>query len=158
MVTDPALPGTIADLARRHAVRPGQLVLEITEDALLTDLPAARAVCRALGQLGVTLALDDFGTGYSSPVHLRQIPLHHLEIDRGFTDDLATDPDTERFVRALLALGRDLGLSVVVEGVETADQAAVLRRLGCHYAQGYLYARPAPAGDGEPPLRLPADG
>ncbi|MDP5181012.1 EAL domain-containing protein [Blastococcus sp. BMG 814] len=150
IIADPTFPDAVAGVISRYALAPEQLVLEITEDSLLADLTVARAVAGRLRSLGAGLALDDFGTGYSSLVHLRQIPLQYLKIDRGFTGDLDTNPVTERFMRALLALGRDLGLDVVVEGVERVEQADVLRQLGCRYAQGYLFARPGPA-----PTRLP---
>lgn len=147
LITDPEFPGKVADCIRRHALAPQQLVLEITEDALLTDLPAVRDVTHQLRAVGATLSLDDFGVGYSSLLHLQQIPLQSVKIDRGFTRDLGTNPRTERFMRALLALGRDLGLNVIVEGVECPAQADVLRRLGCTHAQGYLFARAAHPDD-----------
>ncbi|MDK3255233.1 bifunctional diguanylate cyclase/phosphodiesterase [Blastococcus capsensis] len=145
VIVDPTFPDAVAGVISRYGLAPEQLVLEITEDSLLADLPAARAVTARLRSIGAGLALDDFGTGYSSLVHLRQIPLQYLKIDREFTGDLDTNPVTERFMRALLALGGDLGLDVVVEGVERPGQADVLRRLGCGYAQGFLFAEPGPA-------------
>ncbi|CCG05745.1 EAL domain-containing protein [Blastococcus saxobsidens] len=154
IIADPAFPDAVAGVISRHGLAPEQLVLEITEDSLLADLPVARAVAARLRSLGAGLALDDFGTGYSSLVHLREIPMQYLKIDRGFTGDLDTNPVTERFMRALLALGGDLGLDVVVEGVERPEQADVLRRLGCRYAQGFLFARPGPAATGLPAADL----
>ena len=90
------------------------------------------------------ISLDDFGVGYSSLLHLRRIPLHSLKIDRRFAGDIDTDAGTERFMRALLALGRDLGLRVIVEGVDRREQAEVLRRIGCTHAQGHWFGVPAP--------------
>ena len=147
LISDPDFPRVVADCVERHGLAPGQLVLEITEEALLSDLPRAREVADELCRIGATLWLDDFGTGYSSLLHLQQIPLAAVKIDRGFTADLDTNPATERLMRALLALGRDLGLMVIVEGVERPAQAKVLRRLGCRFAQGYHFARPTPADD-----------
>ena len=89
--------------------------------------------------------MDDFGTGYSSLLHLRSIPLNVVKIDRGFTSDVDTNPQTRRFMQALLTMGHDLGLRVIVEGVERESQADVLLSLGATHAQGYFYARPAPA-------------
>lgn len=146
-ISDPRLPGRVAACVARHRLAPGQLVIEITEDALLTDLPRAAAVTRRLQALGVALSLDDFGIGYSSLLHLQQIPLHSIKIDQGFARDLDTNPATERFMKALLALGRNLGLGVVVEGVERQGQADVLRRLGATHAQGHLFGRPAAPED-----------
>jgi diguanylate cyclase (GGDEF)-like protein len=143
-MSDPDLPDRVADCLRRHDVGPGQLALEITEDALLHNLPAAVVVAHRLRDLGVVLSLDDFGAGYSSLLHLRQIPLHSIKIDRGFAGDIDTNPDTEQFLQALLALGRDLQLRVIVEGVERSTQVEVLRRIGATYAQGYFFGRPLP--------------
>jgi predicted signal transduction protein with EAL and GGDEF domain len=143
-MSDLDLPDRVSRCLRRHDVGPGQLALEITEDALLHNLAAAVRVAHRLRDLGVVLSLDDFGAGYSSLLHLRQIPLHSVKIDRGFAGDIDTNPDTERFLQALLALGRDLQLRVVVEGVERRTQVEVLRRIGATYAQGYLFGRPRP--------------
>ena len=144
LLGDPGLPDRVAGHLRRHDLHPGQLALEITEDALLQHPDTATAVARRLRALGVLLSLDDFGVGYSSLLHLREIPLDSIKIARGFAGDVDSDPDTEEFMRALLALGRDLGLRVVVEGVERREQAEVLRRIGCTHAQGYLFGRPVP--------------
>ncbi|WP_432537078.1 bifunctional diguanylate cyclase/phosphodiesterase [Kineococcus arenarius] len=153
LLTDPAFPATVGEHVQRHGLHPGQLVLEITEDALLRDLPAAQDVTGRLHEEGFALALDDFGTGYSSLLHLRSIPLDTVKIDQGFTADVDVCPRAQQFLRALLTLGRDLGLGVVVEGVERPAQAEVLRELGAVHAQGFLYGEPAAAGDlppGEP--------
>ena len=144
-IGDPGLPDRVARHMARHGVGPGQLVLEITEDALLNDLPTAMTVTRRLRDLGVVLSLDDFGAGYSSLLHLRRIPLSSVKIDRGFAGDIDTNPETEHFMRALLAFGRDLGLRVIVEGVERPAQAEVLQRIGGTLAQGHLFGRPLPA-------------
>lgn len=144
-IGDPGLPDRVARHMARYGIGPGQLVLEITEDALLQDLPTATAVTHRLCDLGVVLSLDDFGAGYSSLLHLRQIPLNSVKIDRGFAGDIDTNPETERFMRALIAFGRDLGLRVIVEGVERPTQADVLRRIGGTLAQGHLFGRPVPA-------------
>ncbi len=143
-VVDLDLPEQLADAIARHRLSAHQLVVEITEDGLLSDLDAARRVTSELRQAGVSLALDDFGTGYSSLAHLHEIPLTTLKVDRAFVVGLNEDPQVERFMRAVLRLGEDLQLGVVVEGVETAAQAETLRRLGCRMAQGYYFARPAP--------------
>jgi len=149
VISDPAFPNRVAPLLRRHGLGVGQLALEITEDALLRNLPTAATVARRLRELGVVMSLDDFGAGYTSLAHLRQIPLDTIKIDRGFAGDVDANPDTEQFLRALLALGRDLELRVVVEGVERRTQVDVLRRIGGTLAQGYLFGRPVPPGDVE---------
>ncbi|HWG94214.1 MAG TPA: EAL domain-containing protein [Mycobacteriales bacterium] len=146
-LVSPGLPGRVRAALERHGVEADRLVLEVTETGLLPDPPAARAATRALADLGVRLALDDFGVGYSSLAHLSAVPLRVLKVDRAFVAGLGEDPQQERFVRALLALGADLGLSVVAEGVERQEQLRVLRDLGCEMAQGFLLSRPVPAAE-----------
>jgi diguanylate cyclase (GGDEF)-like protein len=155
LIVDQQFPDRVASILDRHSVRPDQLVLEITEDALLGDLDMARTVTSRLRELGTSLSLDDFGTGYSSLQHLRQIPLDALKIDISFIADIDLDPQAERFLRAFLSLGRDLGLTVTAEGVEREGQVAALRRLGCPSAQGFLFGRPGTAADLESGLLAP---
>lgn len=145
LMTDRDFPRRIASTLRRHRVPADRLVLEITEDALLGETVVARSVADQLRRAGVQLWLDDFGTGYSSLLSLRQICLQAVKIDIAFVANIHTDPSAEQFLRALLALGRDLQLMVTAEGVELPEQAAVLRELGCRFVQGFLYAHPAPA-------------
>lgn len=142
-ITDPAIPATITELLHRHRLNPAQLVLEITEEALLDNLPVARDVTRELRDIGVHLSLDDFGTGYSSLLHLQTVHLNSLKIDRGFTSNIDTDPTAEHLLDGILTLARHLGLNVIAEGIERQTQADTLRRLQCRFAQGYLYAHPA---------------
>lgn len=149
LIVDPGFPDRVAALVVKYAIRPQQLVLEITEDALLGDLAAARTVTARLRRIGMSLSLDDFGTGYSSLLHLAQIPLDALKIDISFVANIDRDQSAERFLRAFLALGRDLGLSVTAEGVERLEQAATLRRLGCPTAQGFLFSKPTSAAEVE---------
>jgi diguanylate cyclase len=143
LITDPTFPVRIENCIRRHGLAPRQLILEITEDALLTDPPAAQEVARRLHEIGATLSLDDFGTGYSSLLHLQQIPLQSVKIDRAFTADLEASAAARRFMRAVLALGRDLGLNVVVEGVERSTQSEILHGLFATHAQGHYFGMPA---------------
>jgi len=146
-MTDRAFPSRVAEVLERYGISPARLVLEITEDALLGEIATAQQVAARLRRLGVQLWLDDFGTGYSSLLSLRQIDLRAVKIDIAFIANIDTDPSAERFLRALLALGRDLDLLVTAEGVERPAQAEILRHLGCPLAQGYLYARPGTAGE-----------
>ena len=146
-ISDPGLPARVARHLSRHGVQPHQLTLEVTEGALLADPACAAAVARLLRDIDVRLVLDDFGSGYSSLLRLKTLPLHSMKIDRRFIGDVDTNPDTQRFLRALLNLSRELDMAMVVEGVERSAQAEALRRLGCVYAQGHLYGRPAPADD-----------
>ncbi|ACV81571.1 putative bifunctional diguanylate cyclase/phosphodiesterase [Nakamurella multipartita] len=147
LMADRDFPRRIDAALRRHRIRPDRLVLEITEDALIGDVATSRAVADQLRLAGIRLWLDDFGTGYSSLLSLRQISLQAVKIDIEFVANIHTDPSAAQFLRALLALGRDLGLMVMAEGVELPEQAAVLAELGCRYVQGFLYARPAAAAD-----------
>jgi diguanylate cyclase (GGDEF)-like protein len=141
-ITDPAFVRTVADVVEKHRLRRGQLVLEITESSLVTDVSLARSVISDLRDAGVRIALDDFGVGYSSLSQLHAIELDIVKIDRSFIDRLDTDPRQVRFLRSLLRLGADLGLQVIAEGVERPKQLDLLRQLGCRLVQGYLVARP----------------
>jgi len=121
------------------------LTLEITESAIMRD--AERAVRRlgALRTLGVRLAIDDFGTGYSSLSYLRQFPIDVLKIDKSFVDHVAQRSQDSLLVRTIVALGESLGLRLVAEGIERAEQSEALRALGCTVGQGYHFGRPVPA-------------
>ncbi|MPR00521.1 EAL domain-containing protein [Modestobacter sp. I12A-02628] len=147
VLTDPEFPDRVAACLARHDVDARQLVLEITEESLLRDVAAASAVTRRLRELGTVLALDEFGSGHSSLLHLQQITLDSLKVHRRFADDLDGDPAAQRFLAALLALGRSLGLKVIADGVQRPAQADTLRRLGCQHAQGPLFATPGPADE-----------
>ena len=133
---------------RRMDVPADCLEVEVTESVFLGS--GAEYVERALRTLcaeGVTIALDDFGTGYASLSHLKRFPVDVIKIDRSFVNGLETDADDTAIVRALLSLGRNLGIEVVAEGVETAFQATLLQRMSCDLVQGYHYGRPMPAED-----------
>ena len=122
-----------------------QLELELTEGALMRQRDRSVSVLRALRRLGVHLAIDDFGTGYSSLAYLRQFPIDVLKIDKRFVDDLATNNDDREIATAILAMGHALRLSVIAEGVETAEQLAFLEANGCDSYQGYFFSPPLPA-------------
>ncbi|WP_374469703.1 EAL domain-containing protein [Phenylobacterium sp.] len=127
-------------------LRPEMIELEVTEDVVLGH--GADQVTRALTELrqaGLGIAMDDFGTGYASLAHLKALPVSALKIDRRFVSELATDGGDEAIVRTIIQLGASLGLKVIAEGIENRDQLAVLRRLGCAYGQGFLFAAALPA-------------
>jgi diguanylate cyclase (GGDEF)-like protein/PAS domain S-box-containing protein len=136
------------------------LMIEVTETSVMDDREAAAASLTRLRRMGIRICLDDFGTGYSSLAYLRQFPFDVLKIDRSFVQRIDASQADRAIVRSILALARTLGLEVTAEGVETARQRAVLRRLGCHQAQGFLVAEPAPAHVAEGWLRtsLPSAG
>jgi diguanylate cyclase len=135
----------IGDLVTRHGLRPGQLVLEVTENDLLEDPEIAREVLGELRLGGVGVSLDDFGVGYSSLARLDALPLDSVKIDRSLLDRVDTDDRQARLLAAVVRLADDIGLPVVAEGVERPAQLEALRRLGCPLAQGYLLGRPGPA-------------
>lgn len=147
LMTNPEFPHRVAAALQRHGLATNRLLLEITEEALLGEMAVAQRVADQLRQMGVHLWLDDFGTGYSSLLSLRQISLQAVKIDIAFVANIHTDPSAKQFLQALLALGRDLGLLVTAEGIEVPEQAEILRAMGCQFAQGYLYARPAAAAE-----------
>ena len=122
-----------------------QLILEITEDTLETDLQAATRVLRALKDRGVRIALDDFGTGQASLSHLRRFPFDYIKIDQSFIAGIGQVPNDEKLIRAIIRLAHALGMAVVAEGVETEAQRAFLAAEDCDYLQGYLFGHPTPA-------------
>ena len=121
------------------------LTLEITESALIDDVGHGAATLAALREMSVGVAVDDFGTGYSSLSYLQQYPVDELKIDRSFISRLDATVDGEAVLRSLIDLGHSLGMTVVAEGVELADQLLSLRRMGCDVAQGYYISHPVPA-------------
>jgi EAL domain-containing protein (putative c-di-GMP-specific phosphodiesterase class I) len=125
----------------RSGLAASDLTLELTE-GIMVDGHEILGRLNALKALGVQLAIDDFGTGYSSLGHLRQLPFDVLKVDKTFVDDVAQGPEASAFARAIIKLGQTLGLAMVAEGVEHADQAARLKELGCEFAQGYWFAKP----------------
>jgi diguanylate cyclase (GGDEF)-like protein/PAS domain S-box-containing protein len=139
------LSDRVASVLQLTGVNPQQLILELTESMVMQDADTTRMVLVALKTLGPSLSLDDFGTGYSSLSYLRRFPIDELKIDRSFVNDIHTSEDDAAIAAAIVAMARSLGLSVVAEGVERKEQAALLAQIGCNQAQGYLYARPMAA-------------
>ncbi len=138
---------TVRAVLDETGLPPGRLELEVTEELIMTLAESGIDTLRALGELGVRLAVDDFGMGYSSLARLARLPVHRLKIDRSFVAELPGDDDAAAVARATVALAGSLGLEVVAEGVETPAQAALLQQDGCRYAQGFLFGRPAGAGE-----------
>jgi diguanylate cyclase (GGDEF)-like protein/PAS domain S-box-containing protein len=124
---------------------PQALELEVTESILMSDAEATAATLNELSAMGVTLAIDDFGTGYSSLAYLKRFPVDTLKVDRSFVHNIGTDEEGAAICSAIIGLAHSLHLEVVAEGVETQEQYDWLARAGCHYVQGYLTGRPAPA-------------
>jgi Amt family ammonium transporter len=142
---DPALAPTVAEALRRHGLRPQRLELELTEAALMRDLPHTRATFEALGAIGVGIAIDDVGAGASSLGGLRDLSFSKLKIDRAFVTDVAARHDSQAVCAALIELGRRRDIAVLAEGVETREEVEALRVLGCQLFQGFFFARPLPA-------------
>ncbi len=142
---DSELPDRIARLLEAHEVSPEQLIVEVTESAAMTDPDRAVAVLDALRASGVGVSIDDFGTGNASIEYLTTLPASELKIDRSFITGILEDRRAEAIVRSTIDLARNLGLTVVAEGIETQPELDHLTELGCDVAQGYLLSRPLPA-------------
>jgi EAL domain-containing protein (putative c-di-GMP-specific phosphodiesterase class I) len=127
------------------ALDPSLLELEVTESVLMGDTDATRVALVALRNLGVRLAIDDFGTGYSSLSYLSRFPIDSLKIDRSFVHGMTTAAHDVTIITAIIGMGRNLKHCVVAEGVETAEQLAMLRELSCDQGQGYYLRRPMEA-------------
>ncbi len=144
-VRDPGIVELVRSALAESGVPPSRLVLEITEGVLIDNPDEMLRRIEALHALGVRIALDDFGSGYSNLGYLQRFPFDKLKIDRSFVTALGNSANGGVIIQAIVALGRALGLKVVVEGVETEKQRVLLRLAGCDEMQGYLFARPAPA-------------
>jgi EAL domain-containing protein (putative c-di-GMP-specific phosphodiesterase class I) len=132
----------VSETLVRHGLAPAQLELEVTESSLMENLERGLQSIRRLSALGVRLAIDDFGTGYSSLSYLRQFKVDRLKIDKSFIHDLPDDEDSVAIARTVIAVGHQLQMDVVAEGVETREQAHLLKALGCDVLQGYLIGYP----------------
>jgi EAL domain-containing protein (putative c-di-GMP-specific phosphodiesterase class I) len=143
-VRDRKFVDLVAAALAESRVPPARLVLEVTEGVLIDSPEAAKARLDDLRALGLKLALDDFGSGYSSLTYLQRLPFDKLKVDRGFVTALDQSANAGVIIQAVIALGRALDLSILVEGIETEAQRTLVRLAGCDEMQGYLFARPAP--------------
>ncbi|WP_162924438.1 EAL domain-containing protein [Rubrobacter indicoceani] len=144
-VQDPRFAREVEECLRESGLEASGLTLEVTESTILKDSPAAIGVLRRLRSLGVRTALDDFGTGYSSLAYLKNLPVDILKVDRSLISDINLDPSNRAIVHSVVTLAHSLGLTVVAEGVETPQESAQVRTLGCDEGQGYYWHRPLPA-------------
>ncbi|MBX8607923.1 EAL domain-containing protein [Pseudomonas cichorii] len=135
----------VAQVLRETGLDPAFLELEVTESAVMDDPEQAIEQLHRLRNLGLSLAIDDFGTGYSSLLRLKRMPVQKLKIDQGFVAGLPVDDDDIAIVRIIIALARSMGMRVLAEGIEHAEQAGFLLENGCQLGQGYWFARPMPA-------------
>ena len=138
------LPAILRSAMIEAAVSPGMIEVEVTESALIDNSTRALHALRQVRAMGVSIALDDFGTGYSSLGMLQSFPFDKIKIDKSFVNDLER-PQSTAIVRSVVFLGENLGMKVLVEGVETTEQARLLYEMGCDELQGYLLGRPVPA-------------
>jgi EAL domain-containing protein (putative c-di-GMP-specific phosphodiesterase class I) len=141
------LASMIEDSLRENAIDPQRLEIELTETLLMEDTDATRSMLESFRRLGVRLAIDDFGTGHSSLSYIRRFAIDTLKIDRSFVQSLPDNCEDTAICSAVIALGRNMKMCVVAEGVETQEQARVLRELGCDEVQGYWISRPMPGPD-----------
>ncbi|QYX47317.1 EAL domain-containing protein [Pseudomonas tussilaginis] len=139
------LPRVVNNLLQIYRLPPRSLELEVTETGLMEDISTAAQHLLSLRRSGALIAIDDFGTGYSSLSYLKSLPLDKIKIDKSFVQDLLDDDDDATIVRAIIQLGKSLGMQVIAEGVETAEQEAYIIAQGCHEGQGYHYSKPLPA-------------
>ncbi len=163
----PSFAANVAGVLSTADTDPHLLTLEVTESVFVRDSERALAVLKDLKDIGVMLAIDDFGTGYSSLSYLKQFPIDIVKIDQAFVADLGQDLVSRTIVGAVVRLAHGLGMTVVAEGVETAEQHQELIRLGCDFCQGFYFARPLPSttfealihdftGDSSPHLPIPS--
>jgi len=138
------LPRVVNNLMQIYRLPPRSLELEVTETGLMEDINTAAQHLLSLRRSGALIAIDDFGTGYSSLSYLKSLPLDKIKIDKSFVQDLLDDEDDATIVRAIIQLGKSLGMQVIAEGVETLEQEAYIIAQGCNEGQGYLYSKPLP--------------
>jgi diguanylate cyclase (GGDEF)-like protein/PAS domain S-box-containing protein len=143
----PSLPTTVLDIIARHGIPNDSLELEITESMLMNNAESVVAMMREFSKAGILMALDDFGTGYSSLSYLKRFPIDNLKIDQSFVRGIPDDQDDSAIARAIISMAKNLRMSVIAEGVETAAQLDFLRDAGCDEIQGYYFSRPIPADE-----------
>ncbi|HEV2814119.1 MAG TPA: bifunctional diguanylate cyclase/phosphodiesterase [Solirubrobacteraceae bacterium] len=142
----PGFPSTVRRLLEMHALDPGRIVFELTETALADESDQVERAVAELRDLGISLSLDDFGTGYASLSYVRRFAFDSLKLDRSFVANVGGDASDTALITAAISMGAAMNMKVVAEGVETVEQVAQLRELGCVLGQGYLFARPMEAG------------
>lgn len=138
---------------QRHDINPTQLKLELTESMLVDNINDIITKMNELSNIGIQFSLDDFGTGYSSLQYLKKLPLNQLKIDQSFVHDITTDSSDRAIVRTIITMAHSLDITVIAEGVETAEQQQFLLDNGCTHYQGYLFSKPVPIDAFEALLR-----
>jgi EAL domain-containing protein (putative c-di-GMP-specific phosphodiesterase class I) len=141
---------TVASVLKETGLAPHRLELEITENLLINDTEEVLNKLNRLRELGVAIAMDDFGTGYSSLSYVARFPFSKIKIDRQFIRNMTRDPAMRAIVKTIIALGKSLDVTITAEGVETQEQANMLREFGCPQVQGFLYGYPGATESGIP--------
>jgi diguanylate cyclase (GGDEF)-like protein/PAS domain S-box-containing protein len=141
----PAFIGHVREALEKSTISPERVKIELTESVAMNDAPSTENTMSQLRALGIKLSIDDFGTGYSSLSYLQRFPVDTLKIDQSFISAMQTERENSAIVSTIIALGQNLGLQVVAEGVETLSQLEMLRSIGCDAAQGYFFSKPVPA-------------
>jgi EAL domain-containing protein (putative c-di-GMP-specific phosphodiesterase class I) len=141
------LAENIEQVLMETAIPPEQLEIEITETTAMENIDFTIKTLKRLNEMGVKISIDDFGTGYSSLNYLRYLPIHILKIDRSFISDMDKDLNTRVIVKSIIDVAHSLKLKVTAEGVETMEQLALLKQMGCDEIQGYLFSRPIPLNE-----------
>ncbi len=134
-------------IIRKTGITPQNLELEITEGLIMQDIERSVDIMKNFNRMGGTISIDDFGTGYSSLAYLKEFPLHRLKIDKSFVNGIESDSKNIGLAKTIITMGHGLGLEVIAEGVEKAEQLSILRELGCDIIQGYYYSRPLPVDE-----------
>ena len=147
--------GTIERVLASTGLAPERLELEITESALIADAESAIESLDRYKALGVRIAIDDFGTGYSSLCYLARLPVDRLKLDKSFVHRMTYEKKTAAIIKSVLALGAEMDITVLAEGIETERQFAMLQDWGCKQVQGFLFAKPAPAAEARALLLTP---
>ncbi|NIY75528.1 EAL domain-containing protein [Thalassospira sp. HF15] len=147
---------TVSRILSETGTPAARIVLEVTETAMMQDIKKSTTILEELRHLGLKIAVDDFGTGYSSLAYLKRLPINTIKIDRSFVRDVTIDTDDAAITRTIIAMGHNLGLKVVAEGVETNEQMQFLRECNCDEVQGFLIATPLPPGEVVEFVRRPA--
>ena len=142
---DPHLPKMIAAALAATGTEPGQLMLEVTESAIVLDPKRAEENLVTLSRMGTLLSIDDFGTGYTSLASIKRLPINEIKIDQSFVTRMLTDKKDAMIVRTVIELGHNFDLTVVAEGVETKEVLDALAALGCDQVQGYFISKPLPS-------------
>ena len=149
-ITRSELDNVVQHVIKQTNINPKQLCLEVTETSVVSAIDRAQKTLTKIRESGVKIALDDFGTGYSSLSYLRRLPIDHLKIDRSFISEISDDKNTKQtLISAIIAMGKNLDIDVVAEGIETSEQLSFVRERGCEMGQGYLFSKPVPAKDFE---------